>query len=88
MEIRNHDSLIRLGRLNGTFQRLDSKYLSRSLTNLSRIARMTLARSTRLPFIRPSHRLERFQRITYNFSERTICKPLSTATTLASVQLP
>ena len=67
MEIRNHDSLIRLGRLNGTFQRLDSKYLSRSLTNLSRIARMTLARSTRLPFVRPSHRLERFQRITYNY---------------------
>ena len=59
-------SMIQLKCLNIKFQRLDSNYFSRSLSNLSRIARMTLARSTRLPFVRPNHRLERFQCITYN----------------------
>ena len=55
MEISKHDSLIRLGRLNVTFQHLDSKCFSRTIYNLSRIARMTLARSTRLSFVRPYH---------------------------------
>ncbi len=65
-------SVIRLQCLNVKFQRLDSKYFSRSISNLSQIARMTLARLKRLSFVRPNHRLEtRLKRITYNFSERS-----------------
>ena len=48
-------SVIQLQHLNVKFQRLDSEYFSRSLSNLSQIARMTLARSTRLSFVRPYH---------------------------------